>query len=164
MTNFPIANASAADTTFVAPAGRDLLVVFELQVSDQTASARDCLAYTTFNTPPLIAAVAGTPSTVDEGEQFALTATTGDSEQDPLTHTWEQISGISVGTLPAQEDASVTAPLVGADTVIEDDDDMHFIEEKDLEEDGATSSQSSDSMLDENLNSTLGSEFLSLFA
>ena len=57
----------------------------------------------------------------------------------------------------------------GADTVNEDvyrsdDDDMHFIEEKDLEEDGATSSQGSDSMLDENLNSTLGSEFLSLFA
>ena len=55
----------------------------------------------------------------------------------------------------------------GVDTVNENDypsDDMHFIEEKDLEEDDATSSQGSDSMLDENLNSTLGSEFLSLFA
>ena len=115
----PIDDATAADTTFTAPDARDLQLVFELVVADQSSSASACLAYRTTNTPPIIASVAGTPATVDEGTQFALIATTGDSEQDALSYAWEQLSGVSAGTLPAQEDASVTAPFVGADTFLE---------------------------------------------
>ena len=115
-----INNASSSQANFAAPnvgIGSDTTLVFQLRVSDGSASSNDTVSVTVSgvsNSDPV--ASAGNDETVAETTTVALVASASDEDiGDTLSYSWTQLSGTNVPISNANTaSASFDAPDVGA--------------------------------------------------
>ena len=116
-----LANAASPSATFTAPqVDSDTPVEFTLTVSDGTATVSDKVIVTvtdSANTAPSVNA--GPDHEIAEGATVTLNGNATDADDDSLTYSWRQTSGLPAVDLLGANTSSptFTAPAVASDTV-----------------------------------------------
>ena len=118
-----LSSLTVSSPTFVAPGaspGQQRSMIFELLVSDPFgASDTDTVTVivSPLNSPPT--ADAGPDRTLDERTVVTLTCVGADPDNDTLTYTWRQVSGIPVIFNPVGPSTTFVAPEVtGPETLV----------------------------------------------